>query len=192
MTFNSDIDLKNLLASSNQIHDLSNTVSLVTAGTSWLGLPMSIVLASHGSTVYVTSTKSSCFHSYRHFAESNKLDMRFQTCDLRDHESLSSLINLISRNHGKLNILVNNAAGGGGSERGLNSTVESFDASYNINISGLWRLIQLSIPLLKKGSFEDGDSSIINISSMYGKVSPYPSVYESSDQPPNPPLLWCN
>jgi len=68
----------------------------------------------------------------------------------------------------------------------MDAPPESFEDSAKGNLSSAWRLIKTSLPLLKKGVKEDSDASIINIASMYGKVSPYRDIYDLTNQPINP------
>ena len=53
---------------------------------------------------------------------------------------------------------------------------EDWETGINGTINGVFRCTREVIPIMEK----NGEGSIINISSMYGKVSPDPSIYEES------------
>ena len=78
----------------------------------------------------------------------------------------------------KINILVNNAGGGGaGRESPEHLSVEQFARTFQLNVFSGWRLSQLCAPYMKQA----GLGSIINISSMSSiNKSPAISAYASS------------
>lgn len=105
--------------------------------------------------------------------------------DITDPTAMQSQVRRIAEEHGRLDILVNNAS------HGRPGTVESatqddFEQGYRTNVTSPFEMIQELVPLLKKSAEGTTGSSIVNISSMYGSVSPDPSIYGESGAN-NPP-----
>jgi NAD(P)-dependent dehydrogenase (short-subunit alcohol dehydrogenase family) len=86
----------------------------------------------------------------------------------------------------RLDILVNNASAGRPGTLETASTAD-FEESYRVNVIAAFALLQAATPLLKAAAQRNaGGSSVINIASMYGSVSPDPAIYGSSGAN-NPP-----
>jgi NAD(P)-dependent dehydrogenase (short-subunit alcohol dehydrogenase family) len=97
--------------------------------------------------------------------QSRKLpgSIEFLELDVQSDDHIANAASHITRTHGKLDILVNNAAVGfitGGTER------ERLQKSFDINATGPYILTKAVIPLLRKSS----SPRIINISSGAGSL----------------------
>jgi NAD(P)-dependent dehydrogenase (short-subunit alcohol dehydrogenase family) len=106
--------------------------------------------------------------------------------DVTDESRVRQYIELIGQQHGRLDILVNNASSGrpGTIE---SATVADFEHVYRVNVTAAFQILQLALPLLRKAAGGvKGGASVINIASMYGSVSPDPSIYGTSGMS-NPP-----
>lgn len=80
--------------------DLSGRVALVTGGSRGIGLAIAGVLREAGATV-VTCSRS----------EADPPDPRHRTCDVRDADAVTAMVEAIVAEHGRLDVLVNNAGG---------------------------------------------------------------------------------
>jgi NAD(P)-dependent dehydrogenase (short-subunit alcohol dehydrogenase family) len=105
--------------------------------------------------------------------------------DITDEAAVLKQITRIGEEHGRLDIIVNNAS------YGRPGTIESttsgdFEQVYRVNVMAAFRIIQVALPLLKLSAQSTAGSSIVNIASMYGSVSPDPSIYGNSGAN-NPP-----
>jgi len=98
--------------------------------------------------------------------------------DIADENSRLTAIDWISKHFNKLDGIVNNAYSG---RAGVLEDIgaEDFSQACNQNLAGPFHLVQQALGLLEKSS---GSASIVNISSMYGKVSPDPGIYGDSGQ----------
>ncbi|MBB3763515.1 SDR family NAD(P)-dependent oxidoreductase [Sphingomicrobium lutaoense] len=85
-----------------------------------------------------------------------------------------------------LHALVHNAYAGRGGTLATASD-EDFRQSYEVAMVAAQRLTRLALPALRRGSAEYGDAAILAIASMYGKVSPDPSLYLEPEAT-NPPF----
>jgi 3-oxoacyl-[acyl-carrier protein] reductase len=90
--------------------------------------------------------------------------------DLSTDEGAEQVINTINAKLGGLDILVNNAAGGG-HQNEMESTPDEWLASYNVNTLSMIRLIQRILPTMQAQDW----GRIINISSV-AAVSPSPGM----------------
>jgi len=79
---------------------LSGRVVLVTGGVRGVGAGISAVFAEQGATVVTCARRPVDGSPYE-----------FRPCDVRDDESVKSLIDAIVAQHGRLDVVVNNAGG---------------------------------------------------------------------------------
>lgn len=100
--------------------------------------------------------------------------------DVAEPKSLADLAGEVEKRFGALHGLVNNAySGRTGPINAL--TASDFGDSCALNLTGPFLLTRHLADMLKRaGEAIEGGASIVNIASMYGKVSPDPSLYGSS------------
>ncbi len=106
--------------------------------------------------------------------------------DVTDEAAVRDHIARIGSEHGRLDILVNNASSG---RTGTidSATAQDFDQTYRVNVVAAFLILQAALPILRDtASRTRGGASVINIASMYGSVSPDPSIYGTSGAN-NPP-----
>ena len=105
--------------------------------------------------------------------------------DITNDEAALEALAGIREEHGRLDIIVNNASEGrpGTIE---SSTVEDFERAYRVNVTAAFRIMQAAVPVLEESAKSTAGSSVINIASMYGSVSPDASIYGTSGAN-NPP-----
>lgn len=106
--------------------------------------------------------------------------------DVGDAEACGIVMSEISKEFGILHGIVNCAHSG---KTGTvdSASSEDFQLAMQVHINGPFFLAQQGLDVLKKASSEiDGGASIVNVSSMYGMVSPDPRIYGDSGSN-NPP-----
>jgi NAD(P)-dependent dehydrogenase (short-subunit alcohol dehydrogenase family) len=166
---------------------LDGRVAFISGATGLLGKPMARAMAEAGAHVVLNARRKDALEDLASdlIAEGNHVSV---ACfDITGENEAKTHIAAIGAEHGRLDILVNNAS----SVRPVafdNATAEDFEHSYRVNVVAAFRLLQLSVPLLKEaGKLTAGGASVINIASMYGSVSPDPSIYGNSgaNNPPN-------
>lgn len=166
----------------NNLFDLKGKVALVMGGSGNLGTAEVDALAAYGATVLSV-----------HLAEENAVEERENVihipADFSQKDQFLAVFEKIKKEWGKIDILINNAAYGGGSGgKGLSLEIENFDdeswfSGVDGNLGLCFKSIRAAIPLMK----ENG-GTIINIASMYGVVSPDPSIYGDSGN--NSPVTY--
>ena len=98
-------------------------------------------------------------------------------CDVTDRQQVNALIDHVIEQHGKLDIVVNNAGIGIGGPDFLALTDQEWDLSLNVNVRGVANVCQAAIPHMRV----DG-GSIINVASLagIGAMASIPACYTAS------------
>jgi NAD(P)-dependent dehydrogenase (short-subunit alcohol dehydrogenase family) len=164
---------------------LDGKVALVTGATGWLGRPIVQGLLDAGAFVFVTSNSIEKLSNLTDELGNQAHATNAIRCNIFEHSELEVLIQSVTQMKNRLDILVNNAIGTTAQSELLDAHSR---AKINLapNLESLWNLTTLATPLLKKSATESGDASVINVASMYGKISPDPKIYESTGADPNP------
>lgn len=136
----------------------SKTV-LVTGASSGIGKETAKTLASQGHTVYAAARRLE-----------NMEDLKAFGCiplkmDITSDEDVMGVVAQIERNHGGVDILINNA--GFGTQGSVEeTTIEDARYQFEVNLFGLGRLTQLVLPHMRKQK----SGKIVNVSSVIGKI----------------------
>jgi len=133
---------------------LTDRVVLVTGGVRGVGAGISSVFAAQGATVVTCARRPVEGFPYE-----------FHSCDVRDDEAVGALIETITRDHGRLDVVVNNA---GGSPYVLSG---DSSAKFNTKIVELNLLGPLSMSIHANAVMQTqpNGGSIINIASVSGR-----------------------
>jgi len=167
---------------SSNLFNLKDKVAVVTGGTGHLGSAMAEGLAECGATVFTLSRGTNSNENIRHWVAACPDQVKHLPTDMRSRKSIENAYEKIFVAHGKIDVLVNNAyfgAAGKLEEISEKNWMEGIEGTIN----SVYRCTQAVIPYMKHSPA----GSIINISSMYGIVSPVPEIYGNSglDNPPN-------
>lgn len=103
-------------------------------------------------------------------------------CDITDEDALTALFAGLPALDG----VVNNATVGQGGSLRL-ATREQFQSTYDLNVTAAALLMQRALPLLTASAGQGRSPGVVNISSMYGLVSPDPRLY-AAERDRNPPF----
>jgi NAD(P)-dependent dehydrogenase (short-subunit alcohol dehydrogenase family) len=174
-------------AGSSALFRLDGRVAFLSGGGGWLGRSMAKALASAGAHVILNGRRKEPLEALA--ADITRLGSSASVAcfDVTDESAAQTHLDQMARDYGHLHVLVNNASG---SRPGTlaGATQADFDQTYRVNVVAAFNILQRSLPLLKKAAQGcQGGASVINIASMYGTVSPNPSVYGDSgmDNPPS-------
>ncbi len=166
---------------------LKGRVAFLSGATGRLGQPMARALASAGAHVVMGARHEDALRSLAAEITGSGFQVSVACFDVTDQQAVEMNIRRIGDKHGRLDVLVNNASASrpGSFE---SASVEDFQNAYLVNVAASFQLLQCSLPLLREaGKCLAGGASVINIASMYGSVSPDPSIYGSSGAN-NPPF----
>lgn len=165
------------------IFNLQGKTAVVTGGAGYLGKAISEGLAEAGANVYIVSSNEVKCMDWAERISNNTTSKCFgKFIDIRKEASINKCFQEIFEAAGSIDILVNNAAfSSPGNFVTMREEVwlEGLDGTIN----GTYRCIKAILPYM----MEQKNGSIINVSSMYGLVSPNPEVYGGSgmDNPAN-------
>ena len=98
-------------------------------------------------------------------------------CDVTDHEQVAALIQQVIEQHGRIDIVVNNAGVGVGDPDFLALTDRDWDLSLAVNVRGVANVCQAVIPHMQTNG-----GSIINVASLagIGAMPGIPACYTAS------------
>jgi NAD(P)-dependent dehydrogenase (short-subunit alcohol dehydrogenase family) len=164
---------------------LDGKVCLVTGGAGHLGEAMSIALAEAGGHVCILGRTRSTLAKLAKSLTDRGLSAEAVVSDVTMAEDVKSLVADLKRRFGRLDVLVNNAHAGRAGVM-TDSKASDYVNAIEIAVAAAAELVNAAHPLLRQAVQANGDASVINISSMYGIVSPDPRVYGQSGMN-NPP-----
>jgi len=158
----------------------SKKIILLTGGTGYLGAAMASRILESGAKLIVTSrNKKNLLKFFSKLKNDQKKNCYIVRADLTKDNEVNKIIYKIKRKYKYLNGLVNNAYSGKiGEIRFIDS--KDFLSSTSLNLYAPFKLIKnLRSMLIKGARVSKETSSVINISSMYGIVSPNPQYYKN-------------
>lgn len=145
-----------------------STIALVTGGNRGIGLEVCRQLAQKDYTVILGSRDALRGEEAAQRLKGEGLDVTAKRLDVTDEETLREVYGWLEEEHGRLDVLVNNA----GIDYDTDQNVLSADLNrvkrvFEVNTLGPWRVAQTFIPLLEKS--EHG--RLVNVSSGAGALS---------------------
>lgn len=167
----------------NSLFNLENNVVLITGATGYLGRALCIGLADLGAKVLVNSRCSNKANSLVNEINCSGGNAEPAVFDVTDLKSIQGYFDNYT---GELTSIVNNAYAGGGSTIESAKSNEYID-SYDIVMVAAHNLFTKALPKLRASVKNKYPTSVINIASMYGIVSPDIEMYESPKHT-NPPF----
>jgi NAD(P)-dependent dehydrogenase (short-subunit alcohol dehydrogenase family) len=165
---------------------LDGRVAFLSGATGHLGRFMAKALAEAGARVVLNARHSELLETFAEELEKRGHHASTACFDVTDEGAVAQNISHIGKEHGRLDIIVNNA--GQGRPGSIESTTSAdFEQIYRVNVIAAGLIMQAAIPLLRESAKLTAGSSVVNIASMYGSVSPDPSIYgtSGSNSPPS-------
>jgi NAD(P)-dependent dehydrogenase (short-subunit alcohol dehydrogenase family) len=162
---------------SSKLFSLEGRVIAITGGYGWLGASIAKGLVSHGGRVFVLGRSRDKFNAT---FQGQYID--FLECDVERAASVEAAFSIIASTTGRLNVVINNAFYCRGADP---TAISDEDWSYSLDgtLGTVHRGIRAAIPYLRRHD----DSRIVNVSSIYGLVSPSFSIYDNFPKQLNPP-----
>ncbi len=158
----------------NSIFSIKDKVILITGATGYLGSKMVEHLSLAGAKVIVLSTDIK-----KSFELCNKLEISKEQAfeiDVSDEKSVLNTFEKIFKKFNKIDVLINNAHFGV-TKKFSEYSKDDWHKSLDGTVISVDTTTQAVVPYMKRNL----SSRIINISSMYGIVSPDPSIYASEE-----------
>lgn len=161
------------------LFDISGSIIVITGASGQLGLEYQRAFLDAGC--YVAGIDISKSDDIASFEKDYKNNFIFIDCDITSKKSLTLSLEKIKERFGSPSVLINNAAidsppGAPAEETGPFETYpeDSWDMVLDVNLKGTF----LSCQIFGAEMANRGIGSIINISSIYGLVSPDQSIYQ--------------
>ena len=151
-------------------------IAVVTGSSSGIGFETSLALARDGYFTYATMRDMKKADEIQRITNEESLPLKVIELDVDDEESAKNAIGTIIQEKGRIDVLVNNA-GWGIWGTGEDVSLEEFREQFETNFFSVVRMIQKVAPMMR----EQGSGSIINISSVAGRIGlPASTAYVSS------------
>jgi len=149
-----------------ELFNISGRVALVTGASRGIGESIAKLLASAGAHVIVSSRKiDGCQRVADEIKEAGG-SAEALACHIGEMDQIEACFKTIEEQHGKLDILVNNAAANPYFGHVLDTDLSAFQKTVDVNIRGYFFMSTLGGKLMKKS----GGGSIINVASVNGVV----------------------
>ncbi len=158
----------------NNAFDLTGKVALVTGASRGIGESIAKSLAENGAHVIISSRKIEGCQQVADSIIASGGSAEAIACHIGEMEQIESIFQQIEDSHGKLDILVNNAATNPYFGHVLDTDLSAFQKTIDVNIRGYFFMSTLGGKLMKK----NGGGSIINVASVNGVIpGPMQGIY---------------
>lgn len=157
----------------NNLFDLTGKVALVTGASRGIGEHIAKLLAQSGAHIIVSSRKLEGCQAVVDSIIDAGGSAQAIACHIGEMDQIESIFNQISEEHGKLDILVNNAAANPYFGHILDTDLSAFQKTVDVNIRGYFYMSTMGARLMKESG-----GAIVNVASING-VTPgdYQGIY---------------
>ncbi len=155
---------------------LKGKVAAITGAGSGIGQQLAVLLAKEGCNLALADVNEKGLAATVELVKASNVKVTTQKVDVSKLEQVSAWAKAAEKEHGKVNIIINNAGVAMGSTvEGM--SYEDLEWMMGINFWGVVYGTKEFLPLLKKS----GDGHIVNISSLFGLTAqPTQSAYNAS------------
>src|SRR5579871_4311085 len=143
---------------------LKNKVAIVTGASRGIGKSTAEVFAREGATVVICGRKQNTLDEVAAGLKGLAGGVIPRACHVGKLEDLQRLVDTTTREFGRIDIVVNNAATNIAQGPGIDMDDGQFDKMVEVNLKSTYRMMRLVAP----GMCERGSGSVINIASIAG------------------------
>jgi NAD(P)-dependent dehydrogenase (short-subunit alcohol dehydrogenase family) len=142
--------------------DLGGRVAIVTGGSRGIGRAVALLLARHGATVAVASRKLEGCESVAVEIRAAGGFASAHACHIGDPAQVSALVADVEERHGRLDILVNNAATNPYFGPSVDMPLSAWQKTVDVNVRGyFWTSVEAARRMLRRGR-----GAIVNVASV--------------------------
>ncbi len=152
---------------------LDGKVAVITGGNSGIGETTGHVFAREGAKVILMARREAEGAAAADSIKAAGGDATFISCDVGDHDSVTSAVEQAAAVHGKIDVLFNNAGGGAGSSF-PNEPIEEFQRVIHTNLTGTFFVSQAVWPHIVAA----GGGAVVNMSSLAAQRGFSPKMKE--------------
>ncbi|TYC07165.1 SDR family oxidoreductase [Micromonospora sp. WP24] len=147
----------------------TNKIALITGANKGIGYATARRLGERGMTVLVGARDAARGRDAEGKLRGDGVDARFVPLDVTDEASCAAAAELVEREYGRLDVLVNNAGilRADGSARPSETSVATLREVYETNVFGVVRVTNALLPLLRGAPA----ARIVNVSSEVGSIA---------------------
>jgi len=146
--------------------NLSKKIALVTGASRGIGESIAKLLASQGAQVIISSRKQEGCEAVAEAIRNAGGKAEAIACHIGEIDQIDSLFTAIETQYGRLDILVNNAATNPHFGHILDTDLDAFQKTVDVNVRGYFLMSQKGAKLMKKG----GGGAIVNVASVNGVI----------------------
>ncbi|SMX89590.1 NAD(P)-dependent dehydrogenase, short-chain alcohol dehydrogenase family [Brevibacterium sp. Mu109] len=151
---------------------MGERTALVTAGAAGIGRAIADRLAADGLTVIVTDVCE------RAVQDARSAGLHAYVADASDYAGVAALAQTVEEEHGRLDVLVNNAGIAGPTARVEDTVVEAWEQTVSVNLNAQFYHVKALLPLMRRS---EGEGRIVNMSSAAGRLGMFGrAVYSAS------------
>lgn len=149
---------------------MTDRVAIVTGAGRGIGAGCALALAEAGAHVAITARTEAQLESVAEQVRALGRRALVFPADVNDLATLDAFVDATMSEFGRLDVVVNNA-GGSMPRPLLDTSVRAFEAAFHFNVTTAFALSKAAIPrMLETPSPAEGGGSIVNISSVMGRV----------------------
>jgi NAD(P)-dependent dehydrogenase (short-subunit alcohol dehydrogenase family) len=141
---------------------IDGKTAIITGTTSGLGRSLARTWAAQGANVVATGRREALGRQLEQQARDEGHELTFVPADVSRSADCDAVVRMAAERHGGVDILVNNAGIEGPITDAHGITDDEWDAVFDINIGGTFRMARAVLPLMK----ERGGGAILHISSI--------------------------
>jgi len=160
--------------SNSKLFDLTGKIALVTGASRGIGEHIAKLLAASGAHVVVSSRKTEGCQAVVDQIINDGGSAQALACHIGEMDQIEGLFSAISQQHGRLDILVNNAAANPYFGHILDTDLGAFQKTVDVNIRGYFFMSSIGAKLMR----ENGGGAIVNVASVNGVIpGDYQGIY---------------
>lgn len=148
------------------LFDLTGKIALVTGASRGIGASIARLLAEQGAHVILSSRKADACESVAADIRSAGGQAEVMACHIGEMEQVEQIFAAIREKHGRLDILVNNAATNPHFGPIHETDLSAFQKTVDVNIRGYFFMSARAVKLMG----ETGGGSIVNVASVNGVI----------------------
>ncbi len=150
----------------NELFQLNGKIAVVTGASRGIGESIARTLADAGATVIVSSRRQDGCEAVAASIREGGGQAKALACHIGDMAQIQALFEQVIARHGRLDILVNNAAANPYFGPAVDTPPEAFDKTVDVNIRGYFYMCAQGAKLMAK----NGGGSIVNTASVNGVI----------------------